>query len=100
MKHELGNVIAERAYFRAGDNAQTPVVQVEIGMPGRSPHAEGEYMCSYRVKSPTSELTDTAYGIDALQALQLALGAVEARLRNLSRSSELALRWSGDENGD
>jgi hypothetical protein len=100
MKHDLGNVIAQRVYFRAGDSTHSAVVQVQIGTPRTSPYAQDEYMCSYRVKSPESDFTDTAYGIDALQALQLALGSVEARLRYLNQSCDLALRWLGDKNGD
>jgi hypothetical protein len=100
MKHDMENVIARRVYFRAGDKTHSPVVHVEIGTPMKSPHAEQEYMCSYRLKLSKSELADTAYGVDALQALQLALGAAESRLRNLSESSDLILCWVGGEVGD
>ena len=100
MKHELGSVIARRAYFDVGDMNRTSIVEVEIAAPVKSPHADHEFMCSFRIKSPGSEVTETVYGIDELQALQLALGYVEAKLRRLNTLSGLSLRWAGDEEGD
>ena len=100
MKPELGPVIARRRYFDARDVSGAAVVEVEIAAPAKSPHAEDEFMCSFRVKSPTSDRTETVYGIDALQALLLALGYLEAILYRLDRSSGLSLRWVGGEAED
>ena len=100
MEHELGTLIARRSYFSASDKTCAPVVELEVGAPARSPHREDEFMCSFRLKSRGSERVKTAYGIDELQALQLALGDAEATLRRLSRSLDSQLRWAGDENGD
>jgi hypothetical protein len=100
MKHELGTVIARRDYFSAREESAIPVVRLEIGMPAKSPHAEDEYMCSFRLKVPGSERTETVYGIDELQALQLALGDAEAKLRALSSSADMHLHWAGGEDGD
>ena len=54
-------------------------------------------MCSFRVKSPISDRTETVYGVDALQALLLALGYLEAILQRLDSSSGLSLCWVGGE---
>ncbi len=69
-------------------------------MPAKSPHADDGYMCSFRLTTPGSERTETVYGIDELQALQLALGDVEAKLKALSSSANLHLHWVGGEDGD
>jgi len=98
MKQELGTVIARRRYFKAGDERQLPLVEVEIGAPAKSPHSKDEFLCSLRVTLADSERTEIVYGIDELQALLLALGYLEAILRRLDCSSDL--RWVGDENGD
>jgi hypothetical protein len=100
MKHELGTVIARREYFSARNQSSTPFVIVEIGAPAKSPYADGEYMCSLRIRSSRAEHDQTIYGIDELQALQLALGHVEAHLRRLSSSEGLSLHWVGGEEGD
>ncbi len=57
-------------------------------------------MCSFRVKSPTSDRMETVYGIDALQALLLALAYLEAILQRLDSSSGLLLCWVGGEPQD
>jgi hypothetical protein len=100
MKHELGTVIARRDYFSARNESATPIVELEIGMPAKSPHADDEYMCSFRLKAPGSERTETVYGMDELQALQLALGYAEAKLKALSSSADLHLHWVGGKDGD
>ena len=100
MNRELGSIIARRKYFGLGDPSQTTLVEVEIGTPARSPQSGDEFMCSFSVTSQGSEQTETVYGIDELQALQLALGHLDAALRRLKSSSGLQLRWIGDETGD
>jgi|HubBroStandDraft_6_1064221.scaffolds.fasta_scaffold00208_21 hypothetical protein len=100
MKHELGTVIARRDYFSARNESAASIVKLEIGMPAKSPHADDEYMCSFRLKAPGSECTETVYGTDELQALQLALGYAEAKLRAFSNSADFHLHWAGGEDGD
>ncbi len=99
MRHEIGTVIARRHYFHSLDSA-TPFAEVEIGAPTKSPEADGEYMCSYRLRSSAAERAETVYGIDELQALQLALGDVEAKLRGIEQSAGVRLRWLGGQEGD
>jgi hypothetical protein len=100
MKHQLGTVIARRNYFRKDDPRSTPIVEIRIGQPVASPHSPDEFMCSFEIKIPQSLEADTVFGIDELQALQLALGSVAARLQSLNTSLGLNLRWDGDEHGD
>ena len=75
------------------------MLEVEIGAPARSPFAENEFMCSSRFIYAGSEQSQTAYGIDELQALQLALGDLHAALRRVEGSEGRALRWEGEEVG-
>jgi hypothetical protein len=99
MKQELGTVIARRKYFSVGDKSRSAVLEVEIGIPARSPSADNEFMCSFRIRFGGSERTETVYGIDEMQVLQLALGYLQATLRGLENSSDLALSWAGEETG-
>ncbi len=100
MDNELGTTIARRGYFRAGDESRTPVIDVEVGKPVPSPHMAGEFMCSFRIRSGEPEKIETVFGIDELQALQLALGYLKVKLQRLNEASDLQLRWIGDEDGD
>jgi hypothetical protein len=75
-------------------------VEVELFAPMQSPHREEEFMCSFCIKSLQGEEFKTTFGIDELQALQLALGHIQARLQVLNESSRLQLRWAGDDRGD
>ena len=100
MKQEAGTVIARRAYFTSAEPNARPVVEVEIGMPTKSPRHSDEFQCSFLVRAAGSDRTETVYGIDGLQALLLALGYLEAVLQKLSTSSDLRLRCVGGESGD
>jgi len=100
MKHKFGPVIAYRRYFVSGDADGATLVEVAVAAPVKSPHREDEFMCSFRVRSPASEQIETVYGIDALQALLLALGQIEASLHSIDRSSVPALRWVGGDAHD
>jgi len=100
MKYQIGNVIAHRNYFSGKHQQSSPVVEIQIGQPSKSPHAEDEFMCTFRIKFADSDKTDAVFGIDELQALQLALGSIASRLQGLNESHHLELRWDGDENGD
>jgi hypothetical protein len=100
MQPELGLLIARRNYFSTHDVSRATIVEVEIAAPAKSPHAEDEFMCSFRLKSPISDRTETVYGVDALQALLLALGYLEAILHRLQSSSGLSLSWVGGEAQD
>ena len=72
---QLGKVIATR---RLRGPAAT-VVTVQVGLPRKTRGLE-EYSCPYYVRGVGDGLVRAAFGVDAVQALQLALRAVEATL--------------------
>jgi hypothetical protein len=100
VDQQLETVMARRQYFDANDEGKTPIVEVEIGIPLPSPHAPNEFMCSFRIRTAGEGKIETVYGVDELQALQLALGYLAATLRRLSGTLGMKLHWIGDENGD
>lgn len=57
-------------------------------------------MCSYRVNSENATKTEIVYGIDELQALQLALADLKATLDRLNKASGYQFRWLEDESTD
>lgn len=100
MNDESGTTIARRSFFFVNDERQTAVVEVDICKPLPSPHRTEEYMCSFRIRSEGSVKTETVFGVDELQALQLALAYLKAKLQEVNEASGSRLRWLGDEKGD
>ena len=89
---ELGEVIAERGL--EGEHEGRPItVTVKVGRP--VPDPDGHWTCPYRISSPVKERTFYAFGVDAVQALYLALYMIGAELR--SGYKGLQLRWYGGE---
>ena len=88
MEPEL-EVIAERSLTFDSDGVEKPV-RVQIGRPYAE--SDGAYFCPYRVVGLASEGTRRAGGVDAIQALQLALVMIGAELSTSSKS----LKWDGE----
>jgi hypothetical protein len=73
----VGRVIASRRLESA--TAPGAVVTVQVGAP-RKTRGREEYFCPYRVRGLGDETVRAAYGVDALQALQLVMPAIGSAL--------------------
>ena len=82
-------VIAERNLTFDSDGTER-VVTVQIGRPYVEP--DGAWFCPFNVIGLLSEGTRRAGGVDAVQALQLALVMIGAELSSASNS----LKWDGE----
>ena len=100
MNKTIDVIIARRSYFEVGGKNESPVLQAELGAPVLSRSEPEEYMCSFRITSSESEHIETAYGIDELQALQLALRGLKVSLQLFSDSSRNGIRWAGSKIAD
>ena len=88
----LGPVIASRKLTDANGGS----VRVLIGKPRRYRGGHPDYYCPYSIKGLENEIR-YAGGVDAVQALQLAMKAIGIRLSQ----SEVLLRWdAGQKVGD
>jgi hypothetical protein len=89
-KIELDDIIAERHLVgRQGD--QTFAVTVKIGKP--VPHPDGDWECPYVISGLPSPISLRVGGVDAVQALFLALRAIGADLKFLYK--DIHLQWLG-----
>ncbi|MFZ3213709.1 MAG: hypothetical protein WA188_19560 [Terriglobales bacterium] len=89
-KIEFSDIIAERQLVgRQGD--QTFAVTVRIGRP--VPHPDGDWECPYVISGLPNPHGLRVGGVDAVQALSLALRAIGADLQ-LQRK-DIHLQWSG-----
>ena len=84
-------VVAERR-LRAEGQRRPIIVRVMLPRPSR----KGDWECQYQTLGLANGRVRAAYGLDAVQALVLAFGA----LTKAVRTSGLALTWEGGEPGD
>jgi len=73
----LGSVIAVRRLESVGHPGLK--IMVEIGKPRKS-RGRDDYFCPYRISGVGDEVVRAAYGVDAIQALQLVMHAIGSTL--------------------
>jgi hypothetical protein len=98
MKAELGSIVAERRLRIAG--RPDCDVRVRLGTPQPFPDAAyGDYYCPYQIVGVGSEKVRYAGGVDAVQALELALHNLPTELDAL-RQDNPGLGWANAPDGD
>ena len=92
MDHELGRPIAERVLVRAG--RRKGQLTVRLGAPKKA--QDVDWVCPYQIVGLRDSKVGTAYGVDALQALMMALEKIRVRLEKAGSG----YTWLGGEEGD
>ena len=93
----IGQVIATRKYHLVGD--EKTILLVKIGMP--VPSDDGvDFYCPYEIVAGRTESVEFAAGVDAIQALQLAVMAIASKVKLHNDRRGGRLRWLSDENTD
>jgi hypothetical protein len=94
----VGDVIAIRRFSLANEPAGTIIVK--MGKPQPLPQALGDdQFCPIRITGVGSERVKYAAGVDAFQAIELALRMIGTELAVLNREHEGRFRWECDEHG-
>ncbi|MEW5926193.1 MAG: hypothetical protein AB1941_01780 [Gemmatimonadota bacterium] len=88
----LGEVVAERRLEWAGGGPEHGVV-VRIGRPVPDPEPGGDWLCWVQIVGMHGDAVRAAYGVDAVQALVLALWMIDVDLRALQRDVGGTLLW-------
>jgi hypothetical protein len=94
----VGEVIAERKLVLQGDSGKDREVSVLLGKPERFADST-DYYCPYQVRGIGEEKVKYLGGVDAFQAIGLALRALGAELQILNQQASGKLRWDADESG-
>lgn len=94
----VGEVVASRSLMLLKDHAATSEVLVLLGKPEKLPD-HTDYFCPYQIRGAGSERIKYACGVDAFQALRLALIAIGTELEALNEELGGKLRWHCDEKG-
>jgi hypothetical protein len=87
----IGRPIAERTLCISGSDE---AVYVRLGEPQPFPDGQDWY-CPYEVITKQNKVVRFAAGVDALQALQLALKGISSQVFVLNRDLDHKLRWLG-----
>lgn len=99
MKLEsVGELIASRSLTLMGDDNSTSEVTVLLGKPQQFPD-DKNYFCPYQLKGVGDEKVRYMGGVDAFQALHLALSILRVELEVLNKQLAGRLRWECDDSG-
>ena len=100
MKLEtVGEVIATRELTVVENNSPSAAVAVLLGKPERLPDSL-DYYCPYQIAGAGTQKVMYMCGVDAFQALQLALRTIAVELEVLNKDLGGKLQWDcGDKGG-
>src|SRR4051812_12454882 len=81
LRYPMTAIVAEREY-ELREAGRVAKVTVSLGTPGPFPDAPaGDWYCPYRVSSPEHVHEFFAGGVDALQAMLMAISAIRVELQ-------------------
>ncbi len=81
--------IAERKIDIVLSDGKTGFLRVQIGRPVRDPDPKRDWYCPIRIRGMGKDRAHVFYGIDSLQALQMALCILDAEVRSFAGSMSL-----------
>ncbi len=94
----VGEVVATRTLTLLRDDGPPSEILVLLGKPQQLPDFT-DYYCPYQIKGIGSEKVHYMCGIDAFQAMELAIRSLGAELDLMRKQLEGKLRWECDEKG-
>ena len=92
MPLKLGKIVAER--ILTGESKRRERIIVRVGMPRKA--IPQDWVCPFQISGIHGSRVYPAYGVDAIQALQLALEAIRLQLARY----RVRATWPGGEKGD
>ena len=100
MKLEnVGEIIAERKFELLRDAREHETIVVQLGKPARVPN-HTDFYCPYEIERRNSKKVMAICGLDAFQALQLAIVAIGVELDVIRLDSGGQLIWGGGNESD
>ena len=90
--YDLGEPIAERRLTIQAAAPGADSIVVRIGKPQRFPEDE-DWFCPFEIVGQSERISHYAAGVDAVQALQLAMRMIEIDLATLNQRFSGRLRW-------
>jgi hypothetical protein len=98
MQPPMTEVIAVRRFW--WEHEPNRQLLVSVGKPTQSPDTQGEFYCPIQTSGfGNNEQVEAIFGVDAFQALELAMRYVGWRLSAIDRESGGLLRWEFGDDG-
>jgi len=96
---DVGEVIAVREFKLVRNQLPPAQVKVLMGKPQHFPD-HSDFYCPYQITGLGDKKVRAAGGVDAFQAIMLALSAIGVELETTSRDSGGELVWDAGERND
>ena len=97
----VGSIIAERTLILEQPTRKKRVT-VRLGRPRPFRDGQGDYFCPFQIVGLGEDQVERAGGVDAFQAIQMAMTGIAVRLRQrISKNQKRSLYWlvHGDDLG-
>ncbi|MGO9588615.1 MAG: DUF6968 family protein [Candidatus Acidiferrales bacterium] len=95
----VGEVIASRKLTLVREEHRSVDVVVLMGKPEKFPD-HTDYYCPYQIRGLGRDKVMAVGGVDAFQAMQLALGTIRVELEVIEKHSGGRLTWEAGAEGD
>jgi hypothetical protein len=92
--YELGELVAERHLEATGPHGKSDVT-LKIGRPFRDHLPGGDWGCTFQIVGLGDDAALAAFGVDALQALLLAVYGSQLHLEERAAAAAVRLTWLG-----
>lgn len=100
MKVEsIGEVIAEREFTLIRDSNESQTLLVTLGKPQRAPN-HTDFFCPYEIRNDGTQAVYGLCGIDAFQAMPMALKGIALKAEVIRENSGGRLIGDGGDKGD
>ncbi len=99
MPTEIGSAIAERLLHCDDPDEGHRVIRVLLGAPQQSKEPPSDWYCPWQIVGLGDEKVRAAYGVDAIQALQLVMRMIGAKL-HAQTAHGVRLWWLEESSSD
>lgn len=94
-RYPMTEIVAQREFDYVGPNGAAKIVAT-IGKPAHMPDFPSDWYCPCVIEGPDGRRQLDAAGVDAIQALLMALSAMRADLRHIARRGKLTFLGDDD----
>ena len=98
MEPELGEIIAKRSLRIVNRDGERSEAEVFLGKPQTKGNSKG-FLATYQINYLGEIRIWYAAGVDAFQALQLAMKMINVELGVIERVNSIKISWEGDASG-
>ncbi len=92
---KLSVIVAERKLKFRGTAGKTKTIKVFLGKPVKAPNTHGDMCCPLKIVGIGDDSVKGAFGVDAVQALIMALWKIQVDLDGFAKRQKGTIEWVG-----